>query len=85
MEYTAIQQCYRHYLASNRSSTEVENALQIVQNLHTLSETLHNQKLQLQDFNKNTSNEKTAIIQGHQDNIQAIVLFNKDRRFSITE
>jgi hypothetical protein len=90
VELNAIKSAYNHYLASYEASVNVENATQVKNNKVKLINTLQNlyaalhraeqeqqtkpiQRLQMKNYNY-TEKEKSAIMH-----------FNADRRFTITE
>jgi len=93
VELSAILSAYNHYLASHRSLTEVENTTQIQQNRVEIGKTL--KALHLESITekalinsqkelKNSKIKTTTIIHTN-DEKNAILHFNKDKRFTITE
>jgi hypothetical protein len=92
VELYAIKASYKHYLGSERSMFEVENTTLVKQNLKKVN-------ISLQQLNKDLSAAKQAdgIEQKRQSNkvakqqsfreleMRAIMLFNADKRFTITE
>ena len=100
VELSAIKASYNHYLASGRSIFEVENTTQLHYNLCVINRSLRllfeelkglNEQLATGNRQLKTSNEQFAIgkyfasaefkaLETH-----AIMQFNSDRRFTITE
>ena len=93
VELSALLSAYNHYLASHRSLTEVENTTQIQynsikirQSLKALKRDITTQK-QLANSLKPIKNNKvtTTTITHTTDEKNAILHFNADKRFTITE
>lgn len=95
VELCAIKASYNNYLASAKAAIEVENATQVHLNLKTISATLRALYAELKDLNhKRPEDERHEIRDVKQEsskqanylqNMRAIMLFNTDTRFSITE
>lgn len=93
VELSAVLSAYNHYLASYRSLTEVENTTQIQynsikirQSLKALKHEITTQK-QLNNSLKpvKTNKVKTTTVIHTIDEKNAILHFNADKRFTITE
>jgi hypothetical protein len=92
VELYAIKASYKHYLGSERSMFEVENTTLVKQNLKKVN-------ISLQQLNKDLSAAKHAESMRHKPTtgnqqlttsfreleMRAIMLFNADKRFTITE
>lgn len=89
VELSAIKSAYNHYLGSWRGLTEVENTTQIATNLKTVSRAISSLYSELAQV----SRAPTARYQSQQEAAvshltaeqNAILHFNKDKRFKITE
>ena len=90
VELSEIRSAYNHYLASNRSLTEVENTTQIQYNKQIINKTLNSlyaEQTQVKQAIKAFTERQSAIktIYYTNDEKNAILHFNRDRRFTITE
>jgi len=100
VELSAIKASYNHYLASGRSIFEVENTTQLHYNLCVINRSLRqlfeelkqlNMKLATGNGQLKTSNEQFAMGKYFASaefkalETRAIMQFNSDRRFTITE
>jgi hypothetical protein len=96
VELSEIKSAYNHYLSSHRSLTEVENTTQLQHNNAILSQslnTLNNELLQRKAAEKRHKaleirqkpKVKITTIIHSEDEKKAILHFNRDRRFTITE
>jgi len=100
VELSAIKASYNHYLASGRSIFEVENTTQVHYNLCAISRTLRELHEELKGLNKQlatangqplTAKEPLAMGSYFESaefkalETRAIMQFNSDRRFTITE
>lgn len=93
VELSALLSAYNHYLASNRSLTEVENTTQIQYNSIKIRQSLKALKHEIttrKQLNNNlkpvkTNKVKTSTITHTSDEKNAILHFNADKRFTITE
>lgn len=100
VELSEIKSAYNHYLSSHRSLTEVENTTQLQHNSRILSQslnTLYSELLQEKSRQKalemrqkeqgirQKPKVKITTIIHSEDEKKAILHFNRDRRFSITE
>ena len=100
VELSAIKASYNHYLASGRSIFEVENITQLHYNLCVINRSLRELYEELKKFSKQwakgneqtlTGNRQLAIARYFQSaefkalETRAIMHFNSDRRFTITE
>lgn len=88
-----IKSAYNHYLSSHRSLTEVENTTQIQDNSITIAQSLialYGELSQVRQLQKESATSpyrqsppRTVVHSEVQKN--AILHFNRDRRFTITE
>lgn len=100
VELSEIKSAYNHYLSSHRSLTEVENATQLQHNSTILSQSLnilYNELLKEKSRQKALLEREKALgirqkpkvkittIIHTEDEKKAILHFNRDRRFTITE
>jgi len=101
VELTVIKASYNHYLASGRSIFEVENATQLHHNLCVINKSLRQLYEELKVFTKSEANlgssqraigNETSAMSGYFQSAEfkaletrAIMQFNSDRRFTITE
>ena len=89
VELNAIKSVYNHYLASWRGLTEVENATRITANLKTVSQAISSLYSELAQVSRVSTAryqsrwEATVFHSTAEQN--AILHFNKDKRFKITE
>jgi len=89
VQLSAIKAAYNYFLASERSMFEVENTTQVQQNLKAVNQSL---KALYAEYKKvvgcrllvDDSFQQPATI-SQQLNHSAIMHFNADRRFTITE
>ena len=87
VELSGIKSAYNYYLGSSRSLTEVENATQVRQNRDTITKSLnilHSQLRHLQHV-PTTPVAPEVMVRHSPAEQQAIISFNRDRRFSLTE
>jgi hypothetical protein len=101
VELSAIKASYNHYLASGRSIFEVENAAQLHRNLCVINQSLRELYEELKVFTKSEAisdlsqraiGNETSAMGGYFQSAEfkaletrAIMQFNSDRRFTITE
>ena len=90
VELSEIRSAYNHYLASNRSLTEVENTTKIQHNKKIVSKTLktlYDEQTLVKQAITAFAERQPAIktIKHTNDEKNAILHFNRDRRFTITE
>ena len=101
VELSAIKASYNHYLASGRSIFEVENTTQLHYNLCVINrslrelfeelKTIGTREEGLERRNTSTDNTQLAMARYFQSaefkalETHAIMQFNSDRRFTITE
>jgi len=90
VELSTLLSAYNQYLASHRSLTEVENATQIQHNRVITGQSLNALKNELsiaKHISNNTLRTKqtTRTITHTEDEKNAILHFNKDPGFTITE
>lgn len=89
VELSEIRSAYNHYLGSHRGLTEVENTTQVQHNKKTITATLRMLYIELEQSNKAVSAIKTqpAIKKAEYSTLDknAILHFNRDKRFTITE
>lgn len=95
VELCVVKSAYIGYLSLHTSQFEVENAAQVQQNLKTISATLRGLYTALEDLNnKRQEDERHEITDERQagnktanflKTMNAIMLFNTDTRFTITE
>ncbi|TRW22562.1 hypothetical protein FMM05_16920 [Flavobacterium zepuense] len=89
MQLIAIKASYNYFLGSESSLFEVENTTQVKQNLTTITQSLnalyaeYNEAVDCQ-LTVNGSSQQLPIV-NQQLNMSAIMHFNADRRFTITE
>jgi hypothetical protein len=96
VELSEIKSAYNHYLSSHRSLTEVENTTQLQHNNNVLTQSLsalyselllekeRQKALEVRQKGQGTRQLARTII--HSENEKnAILHFNRDRRFTITE
>jgi len=89
MQLNAIKASFNYFLGSDRSLLEVENTTQIKQNLKTINQSL---SALYAEYNEVvgcqlsvTRNPQQLPTVNQQLNMSAIMHFNADRRFTITE
>jgi hypothetical protein len=91
VELNAIKASYNHYLASGRSIFEVENTTQLHYNLCVINRSLRDLFAELKGINEQmTVNHQPMtgkILTDYFKQLEtyAIMQFNSDRRFTITE
>ena len=88
VELSEIRSAYNHYLGSHRGLTEVENTTQVQQNKTIVTAALRTLYVELAkaDRENNISYEaKTKTIKHSDLEKNAIMHFNRDNRFTITE
>ena len=89
VELSAMRSAYNHYLASWRGLTEVENATQVKANLKNVSMTIRSLYSELDWTNSVSAPRQQARRQAtvfHSTAEQnAILHFNRDKRFKINE
>lgn len=88
VELSEIRSAYNHYLGSHRGLTEVENTTQIQKNKTTVVLALRNLYVELARLNKEIDlfgKIRTKKIQHSELEKNAIMHFNRDDRFTITE
>ena len=90
VELSEIKSAYNHYLASNRSLTEVQNTTKIQHNRQIINKTLkalYAEQTQEKQAVTASSERRSPIktIKHTNDEKNAILHFNRDRRFTITE
>ena len=96
VELSEIKSAYNHYLSSHRSLTEVENATQLQRNSNVLTQsinTLYSELLLAKEKQKAFAEKQKGLgtrqlartITYSENEKNAILHFNRDRRFTITE
>lgn len=89
VELSAIISAYNHYLASWRGLTEVENATQVNANLKNVSMTIRSLYSELAWANSVSAPRqqarRQAIVFHSTAEQNAILHFNRDKRFKINE
>jgi hypothetical protein len=90
VELSEIRSAYNHYLASHRGLTEVENTTQIKINKIIASASLYKLYAELMLTNKGSlgfieRQVKPKTVQYSELEKNAILHFNNDKRFTITE
>ena len=98
VQLSAIKASCNHFLASQRSLFEVENTTQLRKNLCVINRSLRDLYEELEVINKKQTGkgEEAAMVRAegkgksmatasHKLNLNAIMYFNADRRFTITE
>ncbi|KGO91731.1 hypothetical protein [Flavobacterium subsaxonicum] len=89
VQLSAIKAAYNYFLASERSMFEVENTTQVQQNLKVVNQSLKalyaEYKMVIGCRLTVDSNVQQPSIINQQLNHSAIIHFNADRRFTITE
>lgn len=87
VELSGIKSAYNYYLGSSRSLSEVENATQIRRNRDIVSASLNNLYGELRSLPpaKSGGMEHRVTVRHSLAEQQAIQLFSRDRRFTITE
>ncbi|MCO6147505.1 hypothetical protein [Flavobacterium sp. NRK1] len=90
VELSEIKSAYKHYLASNRSLTEVENTTQVQANRRIITKSIEalymellTEKTKYKTLVKSKITTKTITHTADEKN--AILHFNHDKRFTITE
>lgn len=90
VELSEIKSAYNHYLGSHRGLTEVENTTQVQHNKKMITATIRTLYAELEQSNKAIqafAEVKPTIktIQYSTLEQNAILHFNRDKRFTITE
>lgn len=87
VELSGIKSAYNHYLASSRSLSEVENATQVGRNRDIVCAELNQLYRELRSLPSEAKQDRhsEASVRHNPAEQVAIQLFNRDRRFSITE
>lgn len=89
VELSEIRSAYNHYLGSHRGLTEVENTTQVQHNKKIITTTLRMLYAELEQSGKGFSEIRTqpAIKKVEYSTLEknAILHFNRDKRFTITE
>lgn len=88
VELSEIRSAYNHYLGSHRGLTEVENTTQVQQNKTIVTAalcTLYTELTKTDRENNISSEAKTKTIKHSELEKNAIMHFNRDNRFTITE
>jgi hypothetical protein len=87
VQLCAIKGSCKYFLASERSMFEVENATQVQQNLSVINRSLRDLYQELKDVEScNVESLKVLNTNGYnQPNLNAVMLFNADRRFTLRE
>lgn len=89
VELSAIRSAYNHYLASHRALTDVENATTVRANKSVISKSLRSLYAMLEQQKKGIGQSKQNVPAAEYNysdaEAGAILHFNRDRRFTITE
>lgn len=96
VELSEIKSAYNHYMSSHRSLTEVENTTQLQRNSNVLTQsinTLYSELLLAKEKQKAFAERQKELgtrqlartITYSENEKNAILHFNRDRRFTITE
>lgn len=89
VELSEIRSAYNHYLGSHRGLTEVENTTQVQHNKKIITTTLRMLYAELEQSGKGFSEIRTPpeIKKVEYSTLEknAILHFNRDKRFTITE
>lgn len=89
VELSEIRSAYNHYLGSHRGLTEVENTTQVQHNKKIITATLRILYAELEQSGKGVPEIKTqpSIKKVEYSTLEknAILHFNRDKRFTITE
>lgn len=83
-----IKSCYLYYLASYIGGADVENTTYIIKNMETIKASLKELYVALSsnEVNMQSRQVKLKTKTCHWgDDVKAVMLFNSDKRFSITE
>lgn len=89
VELSEIKSAYNHYLSSHRSLTEVENTTQLQHNRLIIAQSIHLLKAEIKSRKALEIRQKPKVkpktITYTNEEKNAILHFNRDRRFTITE
>jgi hypothetical protein len=87
VQLCAIKGSYNYFLASERSMFEVENATQVRINLSVINRSLSDLYKELKDVESCDVESLKGLNANsyYQPNLNAIMLFNADRRFTLRE
>jgi len=86
VQLCAIKGSCKYFLASERSMFEVENATQVQQNLSVINRSLSDLYKELNEVeNRKAESLKLVGRKDYQLSLNAVMLFNADRRFTLRE
>ena len=93
VQLNAIKASCKYFLASERSMFEVENATQVQQNLCVINRSLRDLYAKLKDVESHQVGSRKPVdrsilppaTNNWQPNLNAVMLFNADRRFTLRE
>lgn len=91
VQLNAIKASYKYFLASERSMFEVENTTQVQQNLCVINRSLRDLYKELQDIESHQVESRKSVAGNYQQpnavnhDLNAIMLFNADTRFTLRE
>jgi len=87
VQLNAIKASYKYFLGSERSMFEVENTTQVQHNLCVINRSLRDLYRELKEVESYNVESLKVLDRGslHQPNLNAVMLFNADPRFTLRE